>query len=376
MSQPEETAGSDSAPTLRADHAGRWRTDAVLRSSIRAVRYIGTLPRRHTNLWVLFGQDGGQSIDLGDRTLFVFSDTLLAARTVSRPHHQVPLAFRGEVGSQGVFLANCAGTAASTNLRDAWASIDYYFDPMGFPREILPATMRERAHEIRFWPEHGAYLNGCVYLYYLGIQTVDPTSIWGFRNVGSGLARFDPATGECERLLVRGGWRMWRPLGVDMHFGVQVVRDGEFCYVFGSVRHGLFSQAILARVRPDAIADLDAYTYLTSTEPEWSDSLDDACDLGPCAGDFSVSRNAHLGCYLMLYVNPYDKTLTMRTGEHVWGPYSEPQAIVAVPHAETTELVYLAFEHPRFTADGGKTVFVSYCQPHFTNNSLLALKFR
>jgi hypothetical protein len=38
--------------------------------------------------------------------------------------------------------------------------------------------------------------------------------------------------------------------------------------------------------------------------------------------------------------------------------------------------VYLAFEHSGFTADGGKTVFVSYCQPHFTNNSLLALKFR
>src|SRR5205809_530118 len=190
MRQSEESAGSHSEPTLRAGDADRWRTNAVLRSSIRAVRYIGTLPRRHPNLWVLLGQDGG------------------------------------------------------------------------------PST------------EHGAYLNGCVYLYYIGIQTVDPTSIWGFRNVGSGLARFDPATGECERLLVRGGWRMWRPLGLDMHFGVQVVRDGEFCYVFGSVRHGLFSQAILARVRPDDIADLDAYTYLKSTEPEWSDSLDDACDLG------------------------------------------------------------------------------------------------
>jgi hypothetical protein len=363
-------------PALRAGHSDRGRARAALHSSIRAVRYIGTLPRRYTDVWVLIGQDGGQSIDLDDRTLFVFSDTLLAARTVSRPQHQVPPVFRGDVGNQGVFLANCAGTAASKNLREAWGSIDYYLDPMGFPREILSPTMQERAQEIRFWPEHGVYLNGCVYLYYLGVQTVDPTSIWGFRNVGSGLARFDPATGECERLLVRGGWRMWRPLGVDMHFGVQVVRDDDYCYVFGSVRHGLFSQAILARVRPDHIAELDAYTYLKSTEPEWSESLDEACDLGPCAGDFSVSRNAYLGRYLMLYVNPYEKTLTVRTAERIWGPYSQPHAIVTVPHAGTTELVYLAFEHAGFTTDGGKTVFVSYCQPHFTNNSLLALKFR
>ena len=362
--------------TPRAGDADSLPSNAAVRSTIRAVRYIGTLPRRHTDQWVLFGQDGGQSIDLDDRTLFLFSDTLLAPRSVSRPHKQVPIAFRGELGSQGVFLANCAGTAASTSLGDAWARIDYYLDPIGFPREILTATLRERAQEIRFWPEHGVYLNGCMYLYYLGVQTVDPTTIWGFRNVGSGLARLDPATGECERLLVRGSWRLWRPLGVDMHFGVQVVRDEEFCYVFGSVRHGLFSQAILARVRPDHIADLDAYSYLKSTEPEWSESLDEACDLGPCAADFSVSRNAYLDRYLMVYVNPYEKTLTIRTAERIWGPYSEPHAIVAVPHAATTELVYLAFEHPRFAADGGKTVFVSYCQPHFTNNSLLALKFR
>jgi hypothetical protein len=78
----------------------------------------------------------------------------------------------------------------------------------------------------------------------------------------------------------------------------------------------------------------------------------------------------------MLYVNPYDKMLTLRTAEHVWGPYSDPQPVVVVPHAESTELVYLGFEHPGFAADGGRLVFVSYCQPHFTNNSLLALKFR
>jgi hypothetical protein len=104
--------------------------------------------------------------------------------------------------------------------------------------------------------------------------------------------------------------------------------------------------------------------------------LDEAYDLGPCAADFSVSRNAHLDRYLMLYVDPYEKMLIVRTAEHVWGPYSDPQPIVVVPHAASTEMVYLGFEHPRFAVDGGKLVFVSYCQPHFTNNSLLALKFR
>jgi Domain of unknown function (DUF4185) len=306
----------------------------------------------------------------------VFSDTLLAARTITRPTRHVPAVFRSDVGSQGVFLANCAGTGAITTLRDALANLEYYLDPMGFPREILVPAARERAQDIRFWPEHGLAVNGSVYLYYLGVQTVDQTTIWGFRNVGSGLARLDPATGETERILVHGDWRLWRPLGMDMHFGVQVLRDGEFCYVFGSVRHGLFSQAVLARVRPEEMTDVRAYSYLKSPEPAWSDSLEDVCDLGPCAGDYSVSRNAYLDRYVMLYVDPYEKVLTLRTSEQVWGPYSDPQPIVVVPHSESTEMVYLGFEHPRFAADGGRTVFVSYCQPHFTNNSLLALKFR
>jgi hypothetical protein len=345
-------------------------------NGIRAVRYMGTLPRRHTDVWVLFGQDGGQSIDVDDRTLFVFSDTLLASRTMARPNQQVPQVFREDVGSRGVFLANCAGLAPRGMLRDAWARIDYYLDPLGFPREILCPTPPERAREIRFWPEHGLYVNGSVYLYYLGVQTTDRATIWGFQNVGSGLARLDPATGECTRIASRGDWRLWRPRGVDMHFGVQVLREDETCYVFGSMRHGLFNQAILARVPAGDIDSVEAYTYLRSTEPEWSASLDEACDLGPCAGDFSVSWNAHLGRYLLLYVNPYDKTLTVRTAERVWGPYSRPQPVVVVPHARTTEMVYLGFEHPGFTTDGGRTVFLSYCQPHFTNNSLLALKFR
>jgi hypothetical protein len=345
-------------------------------SAIRAVRYMGTLPRRHTAEWVLFGQDGGQSIDLGDRTLFVFSDTLLAARTLTRPPQHVPQVFREDVGNQGVFLANCAGVAPRGTVREAWASIDYYLDSLGFPREILAPTPRERAQEVRFWPEHGVQLHGAVYLYYLGVQTTDRTTIWGFRNAGSGLARLDPGTGLCTRLERYGDWRLWRHHGVDMHFGVQVLQEDGFCYVFGSVRHGLFSEAILARVRPEDIDSVEAYTYLKSHAPEWTASLDAACDLGPCAGDFSVSRNAYLDRYLMAYINPYDKMLTVRTAGQLWGPYSEPQPVVVVPHASSTELVYLGFEHPGFTTDGGQTVFLSYCQPHFTNNSLLALKFR
>lgn len=344
---------------------------------VHSVRYLGSRPRTYTDEWALVGQDGGQSIALGDgKTLFVFSDTLLAARTSAHPERSAPAAFRGQLGQQGVFLANCAGVSSSATLAEAWKHIGYYEDALRFPREILTPTLRERAQEIRFWPEHGVAVDGSVYLFYLGIQTVDASSIWGFRNAGSGLARLDPETGECERIEHRHDWRIWHSGAIDMHFGVQVLRDEEHCYIFSSVREGLHSHAMLARVRPGEIANPDAYEYLTSSKPSWSGSIDEVCDLGPCASDYSVSWNAHLGQYLMLLVDPFDKVLTMRTADAIWGPYSEPVRIIGVPHRPRTELVYLGFEHPRFTPDGGATVLVSYCQPRFLNNCLVALKFR
>ena len=113
-----------------------------------------------------------------------------------------------------------------------------------------------------------------------------------------------------------------------------------------------------------------------SPEPAWSASLAEACDLGPSGPDYSVSHNPHLGCYAMFWVDPYDKKLMFRGAPDVWGPYSPPQAIIGLPHARDSEMVYLAFEHPDFRDDGGRTVYISYCQPRFTSNSLVKLRFR
>lgn len=343
---------------------------------LRSVRYIGTFPRHRTEAWTMIGQDGGQSIPVDGGTLFVFSDTLLAALSPHHPHSPVPPAFTDVTRGRGVFLANSAGIAAPASLTEAWANIRYFTGDDGFPREILPPLTRERAQRIRFWPEHGIFLDGKVYLYYLGIQTVDPNTIWGFRTLGTGLARLDPATGHAERVWLEDDWRLWKSSGDNAHFGVQVVRQDDYLYVFGSVGVGIFTGARLARVRVPDITRIDRYEYLASTEPRWSPSLESACDLGFSGSEYSVSFNPHLKRYLMFYVDSLDKALRVRTAEHLWGPYSEPEKITGVPHESTSELVYLGLEHPDFSQDGGRTMFISYCQPRFTSNSLLSIRLR
>jgi Domain of unknown function (DUF4185) len=346
--------------------------------TIQYSRMLGSVPRMRTESWVLVGQDGGQSVDLDHGTLFLFSDTLLAplrgptlsgSRTGSRP----PFAFDTE--GPCYFLANCAAVATGTDLRAALDGMRYLSDDDGVPVEIVQPTRDERRSQLRFWPLHGIHLDGRVYLYYLGIQTIGAGSIWDFRNRGVGLAVLDPDTGRCERLRAGGDWRLWQPTSDDLHFGVQVVaRDGHL-YVFGSRRRAYDIDAFVGVVPLEEITNPAAYTFPRPGDGRQVSGLHDAGSLGPCGSDYSVSFNAHLGRYLMVYVNSFTKQLLVRLADDILGPYSSPIVVGRLPHLPSSELIYMAFEHPMFARDGGRQVFISYSQPSFVPNSLVEVGF-
>jgi Domain of unknown function (DUF4185) len=345
-------------------------------TAIRSTRYLGAFPGARTEAWSMIGQDGGQSIDLGDRALFVYSDTVIAA--LGDAPGAVPFTAppASPAGARPVLRANCAGLSGETDVVRALTRLRYYTDDDGLPREILTPTPAEREDRIRFWPAHGVFIDGDVYLYYLGVQTIDPGSVWGFRTLGAGLAVLDPDTGECRRVRRHGSWAFWDVVADDLHVGVQVLRDAEYVYVFASVRSGLRTGARLARIEAGRITDAAAYEFLRSSRPTWGPGLAAACDLGECTPDYSVSFNPYLGKYALIYVDGYRKTLMLRTADELWGPYSPPQRLVRVPYKRSSELVYLAFEHPRFRKNAGEIIYVSYCQPYFTANSLATVRFR
>lgn len=346
-----------------------------MRVPIRSTRCLGPVPHPSGEGWHIVGQDGGQSIRVGEKTLIVFSDSLVMFRDPLPAVRERAVPFPMPWGKNGVFLPNCAGISDASTLPSAMAQLRYFRDDTGLPRPVLEASQQEQAFRLRFWPCHGIYIDGRIFLYYLGIQTIDPTSVWGFRTLGTGLAALDPESGECSRISHDGDWRLWKQHADDFHFGVQTVADDSFVYVFASVRNGLQNTALLARVTRDAIADPGAYAYLSDHKPTWSPRLGDATNLGPCSSEYSVSYNAFLGRYLMVYLDEYRKVLVMRTAPALWGPYSAPQQIAAVPHRTSSELVYLGFEHPMFAQEGGRRIFVSYCQPNFTANSIVTLCF-
>lgn len=346
-------------------------------SLIHSSRFAGHAPRIRSGAWSVVGQDGGQSVDLGDRTLFVFSDTLLATHSGSGVKQSSPAPVPSPLGADGIFLPNTAAIAAGADLRQSLASLHYFSGDDGLPRAVLEATESERFRWIRFWPEHGVLIDGKVYLFYLGVQTIDPTTVWGFRNVGCGLAVMDPDTGDCTRLRHKGDWRFWKQGEDDLHFGVQTIaRDDGFVYVFFSTRGATTHVAKLARVSSDDVANPDAYEFLTSSQPNWSADVRQATSLGEGSTDFSVSYNPYLDKYLLIYVDGGKKQLVLRTADCLWGPYSDSHSALGLPHDEKSELVYLGFQHGKFSASGGREIWVSYSQPNFHLNSLLTLTLR
>lgn len=342
---------------------------------IKSTRFLGTVPHPHTSNWSIIGQDGGQSIEMGDKTLFVFSDTLITCKKKQCIEESHPSPYTIGVSEHELFLANCAGVSSKKKIRDALRQLDYYTDDQGLPRYILKTTPHERPLQLRFWPEHGIFIDGKIYLYYLGVKTTDPKSIWGFRNMGTGLAILYPETGECTRLFYQDDWCLWRSIRDDFHFGVQVIRENEHVYVFASIREGISTTARLACVHVEEISNPSAYKYLCTFEPQWSQDINKACSLGECGPEYSVSYNPYLQKYLLVYLNEYEKKLIIRTANKIWGPYSNPLKIISVPHKETSELVYLGFEHPVFSENNGKDIYISYCQPDFKINSLISISF-
>lgn len=337
--------------------------------AIRSVRVAGVAHRAHGANWTMAGQDGGQSIPLDRGSLFVFSDTLIAlAPKQAAPSLAIPLR-----RDQAQFLANCAAISHAADLSGAMSSLRYITDAQGRPREILVPTLTERLAGYRFWPQHGIAVGSRAYLFYLGILHHNQTDPWGFTEQGAGLAVLDAETGDCRRIWLNDDWRLWPALPVECHCGVQLLREADTVYIFSSRRGYPGYQAFLARVDQDRIEDPLAYEFFTGAG--WSSEIFDSVPLTECSSEYSITFNAYLGRYLMVYADAMSKTLMLRTAPNPWGPFSKPVIGGGLPHQAHANLVSVCFQHSQFSEDGGRSIILSYSQPQFVQNTFVSITF-
>ena len=151
-------------------------------------------------------------------------------------------------GTSEHFLANCAAISQRRrNSKARFAGLRY------LSRRRRPAardSARQRSRPIfrrvRFWPEHGVFLNGASISTISACRPPGASSVWQFRTVGAGLAEFDLANGTARRR--RTSRRLGAVAQPRRRPSLRRSRHGadEYVYVFGSSRTGVQSTAWLA----------------------------------------------------------------------------------------------------------------------------------
>ena len=129
---------------------------------------------------------------------------------------------------------------------------------------------------------------------------------------------------------------------------------GPALVAWGSGRYRA-SDAHLACVPLGSVEDENAWRYFCGTDgvgrPAWSDHERDARALfpHPQIGELSVTWNAPLGLWLMLYNAGSPRGVVGRVARRPWGPWSDP---VVVLDPAWSGLGYGAFMHVKDAPDG------------------------
>lgn len=288
------------------------------------------------------GSDGGQSIVAGDRTWWLFGDTL----------------FLPQSGKQ------IEPNAIAWSQRDAPGQCPRltYVAKDGASAPFIP-----KDGSLTVWPAGAFAVDGrTIGLYTAYVYGTGPYAYW----IGEvGVATLDTATMRVATL-ARSLWDA-RSGFPDQVIGAQPVDTdaaGNLRLILQTVNGG----HLLARVPRSRIAEAAAYTYWDGRG--WSPDAAAAASLWPrdqstdlvgrlAAFDngVSVAYNPYLKKYLAVGNVGFDK-IGARTADRLEGPWSAPTTWIdcetiarpAVP------VCYSPLQHPQLSTDGGRTLFLTF----------------
>jgi hypothetical protein len=149
------------------------------------------------------------------------------------------------------------------------------------------------------------------------------------------------------------------PMDGDVAWGVDVVRCGEFLYIYGVESVWLDKHMHIARTRVGHLADIDSWTYFTgetwSSDPGASTRV--AREMGasysvtPVEGKWVLTTSDSL----------LGDTIYVSVADSPTGPFDDRQAVYVAPEAHSGEGLYAPYNiaaHPAISKPG--TLTISY----------------
>jgi len=295
----------------------------------------------HTGAVEVVGQDLGSMFDAGGRTWFVFGDTFGQRN-------------EGHTGGGGTeWRSNTMAWTTDIDPTDGVTFGAYVTDENGWAKALIPGKKIDN-DEMTIIPTYGFAADGAMYLAYMSVRHWGEPGEWEANYAG--LAKSTD------------GGQNWTPLesprwGGESNFVQVSVAGLDGKLYFWGVTHGRFGGVALMRVAEADVEHQDAYEYVTGVrggEPTWGRDPGAATQIvAGTVGELSVVWNAYLERWIMTATDGSGVGSTIREGISPWGPWGDPKPLVT---QEDLPGVYSPYLHPRYVANGGRTIYFTISQ--------------
>ncbi|MCH7724228.1 MAG: DUF4185 domain-containing protein [Bacteroidetes bacterium] len=342
---------------------------------VRDVRDLGIRFQNNPNRVV--GMDGAYSIQIGNKILWFFGDTLIGERT------------EGESlwypGGEKIGHQNMAGTGKIEEMLTNTALLvslgtgmnplqDFNFIERDALRlkQLIPYLAEEDPDQYRIWCSHGIQLEEKIYLYYQKVEMLAEGDVLpvNFRMIGSGLATGNGTNWDFKRIMFNDQTLFWNEQ--QPQFATSVLNDIDnngFVYCYGVLKNpeGI-QQCYIARVKPEKIASRSSYEYLVTENNSWEHNIKNAQVIFEgMPNELSVSFNKHLNSYLAVHSLDLTGKIVARTAPKPWGPWSDYTELYQVNVERTIDLpypvlIYAGKEHPELSEDNGRILYITYIE--------------
>lgn len=315
-------------------------------------RLVCTLPGSSKAAAGIVGKDTGGTVEVNGTVYWTFGDTTLV---------------------DGRMIPN---TIAWSDDRDASDCIDLV--PKQVEGRAEPLLSKEEG-ELTVWPSGLEETSpGLVDFFYTSVEPGPPPGGW--QGAGVGVASLDVATLTAQREL--GGALLWT--GTQPWPASTFSYDGYVYIILSSMSDRWTSDVRLARVPQQSVTSPEAYEYWDAGyegEPgHWVSGLwnEDAGTWDQAINDLEplwkqsayhngveIAYNEFLGRWLAVYSAGYFTSVTARAADAPTGPWDAAQTpLVSCENFHPTPLAgyqcYSGTQHPYYSQDGGRTIYVSY----------------
>jgi len=247
--------------------------------------------------WEVFGTDLGSSFRYKDQTYLVFGDTF------------------GEYKRD--WRSNVLGVSTDDDPADGVTIDRMIEDAPGHAKEILPSRKVD-FDEMTVIPTYGVAVGDRLFLHYMSVKHWGEPGHWALGAAGFAWSDDEGQTWTKDPDAVLLGDTNWGQVAIEEHEG--------HLYLFG-IPGGRYGNLKLARVAPNALLDLTAWTYWDGAD--WVRAANAAAVLVPGpVGELSVRWNSHYQRWLMMYLIDNEGVIVLRSAEALTGPWSEARAVV------------------------------------------------